>query len=287
MDGFSRLVLEEYGPQLPPEAGHYLQNVCRGAQQMGTLIDDLSAFSQLSRRALRRQSVSMADLVRQTVEDLRSQREGRHIEIRQGDLPPCEGDPALLKQVWINLLANAQKYTRQRANAVIEIGCTLHENGTIYFVRDNGAGFDMQYAGKLFGVFQRLHRAEDFEGTGVGLAIVQRIIQRHGGRIWAEAAVDRGATFYFTLPRRGDIMNERHRRRASAGRGQPPRSGTDPACVEEGPPEQSYRGCPGRSRGISISSFATGPHVGRAIEDTPKVILLDLKLPKVDGLEVL
>ncbi len=119
-------------------------------------------------------------------------------EIRIGELPSCEGDPALLKQVWTNLLSNAVKYTRHRNPAVIEIGCKP-EQENVYFVRDNGAGFNMKYVHKLFGVFQRLHRADQFEGTGVGLAIVQRVIHRHGGRIWAEAALDHGATFNFTL----------------------------------------------------------------------------------------
>lgn len=126
-------------------------------------------------------------------------REGRQIDLRIGDLPPCEGDPTLLKQVWINLLSNALKYTQKRESAVIEIGCNPDRGRNVYRVRDNGTGFDMRYAHKLFGVFQRLHRAEDYDGTGVGLAIVQRVINRHGGRVWAEAAVDQGATFYFTL----------------------------------------------------------------------------------------
>jgi light-regulated signal transduction histidine kinase (bacteriophytochrome) len=124
---------------------------------------------------------------------------GRKIDLRIGTLPACESDPALLKQVWLNLLSNALKYTRRRELPVVEIGSFEQKGITVYFVRDNGTGFDMRYASKLFGVFQRLHRAEDYEGTGVGLAIVQRIILRHGGRIWAEAAVDQGATFYFTL----------------------------------------------------------------------------------------
>ena len=121
------------------------------------------------------------------------------IDIRIGELPSCEGDPALLKQVWVNLISNAIKYSRKRAAALIEIGSTSNNGEKVYFVSDNGTGFDMQYANKLFGVFQRLHRAEEFEGTGVGLAIVQRIVHRHGGRIWAEAALDRGATFYFSM----------------------------------------------------------------------------------------
>ena len=166
---------------------------------MGTLIDDLLTFSRLSRIPLKKQEVNTGKLVHDVLESLNSQREGRQIEIRIGDLPACQGDPALLNQVWINLLSNALKYTRQRQPAVIEIGCKPEHNENVYFVRDNGAGFDMKYAHKLFGVFQRLHRADEFEGTGVGLAIVQRVIHRHGGRIWADAAPDHGATFYFTV----------------------------------------------------------------------------------------
>jgi PAS domain S-box-containing protein len=202
VDGFSQAVLEDYGAQLPEEGRHYLQTIRGGAQRMGVLIDDLLTFSRLSRTALKKQEVDTGKLVRHVLEELNSQREGRQVEIRIGDLPACEGDPALLNQVWINLLSNALKYTRQRETAVVEIDCKPERDGNVYFVRDNGAGFDMQYAHKLFGVFQRLHRAEEFEGTGVGLAIVQRIIHRHGGRIWADAAVDRGATFYFTLKER-------------------------------------------------------------------------------------
>ena len=199
VDGFSQAVLEDYGAQLPQEGRRDLQTIREGAQRMGVLIDDLLTFSRLSRSLLNKQEVNAGALVRHVVDELNSQREGRQVEIRIGDLPACQGAPALLNQVWVNLLSNALKYTRHRQSAVIEIGCKPEPDENVYFVRDNGAGFDMRYADKLFGVFQRLHRLDEFEGTGVGLAIVQRIIHRHGGRIWAEAALDRGATFYFTL----------------------------------------------------------------------------------------
>jgi len=199
IDGFSRIVVEDYGQQLPAEGLRYLQEIRQGAHRMSRLIDDLLKFARLSRQSLNKRHVDTEKLVRGVIEGLASQREGRQIEIRIAVLPPCQGDPALLKQVWINLLSNALKYTRKCEQAVVEIGCVREKNENVYFVRDNGTGFDMKYVDKLFGVFQRLHGVEDYEGTGVGLAIVQRVIHRHGGRVWAEGALDRGATFYFTL----------------------------------------------------------------------------------------
>jgi PAS domain S-box-containing protein len=199
MDGFSQAMLEDYGAQLPEEGQRYLHKIRRGAQRMGNLIDDLLTFSRLSRAPLERQIIDTGKLVHNVVEDLNIAREERAIDLRIGEMPTSAGDPALLKQVWINLVSNALKYTRKRDPAIVKIGCTREQKEDVFFVRDNGTGFDMRFAGKLFGVFQRLHRTEDYEGTGVGLAIVQRVIHRHGGRVWAEAAVDRGATFYFTL----------------------------------------------------------------------------------------
>jgi light-regulated signal transduction histidine kinase (bacteriophytochrome) len=199
LDGFSQAMLEDYGEQLPEEGRRYLQTIRGGAQRMGVLIDDLLTFSRLSRLPLHKQTVETVRLVRDSLEELDSEKRGRKIDIRISELPPCHGDPALLKQVWINLLSNALKYTRKREAAIVEIGCARDNGEAVYFVRDNGIGFDMQYAHKLFGVFQRLHRTDEFEGTGVGLAIMQRVIHRHGGRIWVEAAVEHGATFYFTL----------------------------------------------------------------------------------------
>ena len=199
VNGFAGIVLEDFGAQLPEEGRHYLERIRKGGQQMGQLIDDLLSFSRLSRQSVNLQTVQSARLVQNILDELKPQRDGRQIEITVGNLPACHGDPALLKQAWVNLISNAIKYTRGREPAVIEIGCALENGEDVFFVRDNGAGFDMQYAKKLFGVFQRLHRADEFEGTGVGLAIVQRIIHRHGGRVWAQGEVNQGATFYFTL----------------------------------------------------------------------------------------
>lgn len=199
MDGFSRAVTEDYGALLPEEGQRYLNIICSSAQKMGVLIDDLLTFSRLSRAPLNKRPVDMNALVHSALEDLADQQKGRQIVLQVAHLPACEGDPVLLKQVWINLLSNALKYTQKRADTVIEVGSTTKDNKTAWLVRDNGAGFDMRYAHKLFGVFQRLHRAEDYAGTGVGLAIVQRVIHRHGGQVWAESVPDQGATFYFTL----------------------------------------------------------------------------------------
>jgi light-regulated signal transduction histidine kinase (bacteriophytochrome) len=199
MDGFSQAVLEDFGGVLPEAGRHQLETIRKGAQQMGELIDALLKFARLSRQAVNKQVINTGQLVRGALDELGSPWPGRAVEVRIGALPPSTGDPVLLKQVWLNLLSNALKYTRNREKALLEIGCVATRGVDTFFVRDNGTGFDMRYVDKLFGVFQRFHRAEEFEGTGVGLAIVQRIVQRHGGRAWAEAAVDRGSTFYFTL----------------------------------------------------------------------------------------
>jgi len=199
IDGFSRMLLRDHLANLPPEAQRLLLVVRDNAQKMAQLIDDLLSFSRLGRQPLRVQTVSIADLVRQILDELKSDLEDRQVEVTVADVPACQADRALLKQVLVNLLTNALKYTRRRDIATIEVGSLATDGVCTYFVKDNGAGFDMAYYDKLFGVFQRLHSADDFEGTGVGLAIAQRIIVRHGGRIWAEGAVGQGATFYFTL----------------------------------------------------------------------------------------
>ncbi len=199
IDGFSKAVLEDYGSVVPEECRHDLQTVRRSTQRMGRLIDDLLSFSRTGRAALKKTTIKTAALVAGVLKDQKAFNKGRKIEFKIQDLPECLGDRALLEQVWVNLVSNALKYSAKRDVSIIEIGFTQHSGRNAFCVRDNGVGFDMAYAHKLFGVFQRLHRAEDYEGTGVGLAIVHRIIHRHGGTIWAESAEDRGAAFYFTL----------------------------------------------------------------------------------------
>lgn len=200
IDGFSRILFDEIGPLATPEIQRYLNVIRDNAQQMGRLIDDLLSFSRLSRQPLKKVTFSPLDLINQVQTTLSPITDGRSLELVIADLPACEGDPALLKQVWMNLLSNAIKFTRGRDPARIEIGALTHPGEIVYFVKDNGAGFDMRYADKLFGVFQRLHYSEEYEGTGVGLAIVQRIIRRHGGHVWAEGELGHGATFFFSLP---------------------------------------------------------------------------------------
>jgi light-regulated signal transduction histidine kinase (bacteriophytochrome) len=199
ISGFSRILKEEFGPDLPPEAQHHLQRIQEGTQRMGMLVDDLLNLARVGRRDLSLQVAGLKSIVDEVIADLALECGDRQIEWKVGNLPFVECDPGLLKQVIHNLLSNAVKFTRPRSQAVIEVGQKDQDGTTVVFVRDNGVGFNMKYADKLFGVFQRLHRPEDFEGTGVGLATVQRIIQKHGGRIWVEAELDKGAMFYFTL----------------------------------------------------------------------------------------
>jgi signal transduction histidine kinase len=204
IDGFSRLVLDETRDQLSPESARRLGLVRAGAQQMGYLIDDLLSFSRLGRVELKKRRVHTAGIVNEVIAELKLQNPNRQIEFVTQDLPACYADPNLLKQVFRNLLANAVKFTGKRPTARIEVATLTVSVPTTprmvtYFVKDDGAGFDMRYSDKLFGVFQRLHRVEDFPGTGVGLALVKRIVERHGGKVWTEGAVDSGAIFYLSL----------------------------------------------------------------------------------------
>jgi len=199
INGYAEIMLEEYTKRMPVEAKHYLKMINKNTQQMGGLINDLLAFSRLGRQPLKTQSVAPINIVRNVLKDLQVKQIGRRIKFIIGTLPVCQADPALLKQVYFNLISNALKFTRKRETAIIQVGCQKQNGELIHFVKDNGAGFDMQYVNKLFTAFQRLHSANEYEGSGIGLAIVHRIIRRHNGRVWIEAETDKGTTVYFTL----------------------------------------------------------------------------------------
>jgi light-regulated signal transduction histidine kinase (bacteriophytochrome) len=205
--GYVGLLKKLAAEQLPETARRYLENISSATTEMGRLIDDLLAFSRMGRADMINTPIHLEAMVRETIQSLEMADQGRNIVWKISPLPRVEGDPSMLKQVLVNLIGNALKYSRGRDPAIIEAGFAGEEDGrAIIFVRDNGAGFDMQYADKLFGVFQRLHRADEFEGTGIGLATVRRIIDRHGGRTWAEGVLNQGAAFYFTLKTRADFV---------------------------------------------------------------------------------
>lgn len=199
ISGFSKILVEEFGSSLPAEAHHHLDRIQQGTRRMGQLVDDLLNLARVGRRDVALHATGLNSLVEEVITNLKLDVGNREVEWRVGVLPFIDCDAALMKQVFENLLANALKFTRPRPRALIEVGQEEKDGHTVVYIRDNGVGFSMKYADKLFGVFQRLHRPEDFEGTGVGLATVQRIIQKHGGQIWAEAELDKGATFYFTM----------------------------------------------------------------------------------------
>ena len=209
VDGFSQIIVSDYSEGTSPDVLRYLALIRKNTKNMGHLVDDLLAFSRLGKQSINKSTINLTRLVKDVVAGIKSQESGRKIKFSIEKIPTCEADETLLKQVYVNLISNAVKFSRAKAPAVIEVGiCSAQprmSDGSFgketrcYFVKDNGVGFDMRYYDKLFGVFQRLHSTEEYEGTGVGLAIVQRVIEKHGGTIWAESAIDSGTTFYFTL----------------------------------------------------------------------------------------
>jgi len=200
IDGFAQMLHEDYRSRLDDEALRYIDVIRGNSKRMADLIDDLLALSRLSRQVVSKAEVDMTQLVQEVIDEVRPQQGAETVKIELGALPPAKADRALLRQVWLNLLSNALKYSAKSPNPVIEVSGRQDSVDSIYSVKDNGVGFSMEYAGKLFGVFQRLHRPEEFSGTGVGLAIVQRLVTRHGGRVWAEGALNKGARFSFSLP---------------------------------------------------------------------------------------
>jgi light-regulated signal transduction histidine kinase (bacteriophytochrome) len=199
IDGFSKLLEGEHSAELTEEAREYITLIRESTKEMGQLVDDLLNLARVGRKELTLQVTGLRSLVDEVVADLQKANPQRTIDWKLDTLPFVECDPGLLKQVFVNLISNAVKFTRPRERADIVVGTMERDGEPVVFVRDNGVGFSMKSASKLFGVFQRLHRQEDFEGTGVGLATVQRIIHKHGGRLWAEAELNHGATFFFTL----------------------------------------------------------------------------------------
>jgi PAS domain S-box-containing protein len=206
--GFIELLQKDAGPSLSKESLEHLTTISQSAKRMGTLIDDLLAFSRVGQSTMQKTQCNLNQLLREVLGEFKAETKDRNIVWEIHPLPEVQADCELLRLVLVNLISNALKFTGNRAEAKIEIGLASGEkNETVIFIRDNGAGFDPEYAGKLFGVFQRLHSRDEFEGTGIGLANVQRIIQRHGGRVWAEGVVDGGATFYFSLPKQNGGVN--------------------------------------------------------------------------------
>jgi signal transduction histidine kinase len=201
IDGFSRILLEDYTDKIDDEGKRLLNIVRNNTQKMSQLIDDLLAFSRVGRQEIRHSNIDMDKLAKTLFKELKLTVPERELQFNVKTPPAIHGDQAMIRQVFVNLLSNSIKFTRPKENAIIEVGGSNEADENVYYVKDNGVGFDMRYVNKLFGVFQRLHNSEEFEGTGVGLAIVERIIHRHGGRVWAEGEVGKGATFYFTLPR--------------------------------------------------------------------------------------
>jgi PAS domain S-box-containing protein len=199
ISGFSKILMEEFGSALDPGAQRYIERIQAGTQKMGLLVDELLNLARVGRHLLRLQPTRLNETVAEVIAMLQPDSEGRQVEWAISDLPLVECDPVLVKQVFQNLLANALKFTRSRTRAIIEITHQEEDGQSVFMVRDNGVGFNMKYVDKLFGVFQRLHSADEFEGTGIGLVTVQRIVRRHRGRVWAEGELDKGATFYFTL----------------------------------------------------------------------------------------
>jgi light-regulated signal transduction histidine kinase (bacteriophytochrome) len=201
ISGFAKLLQKSLEGRLDEKSGSYVATISGAAEKMGRLIDDLLSFSYVVRREMRMRAVSTKALVEETIREMANSLKDRNIEWKIDELPQVYGDQALLKLVLFNLISNAVKFSRPRERAEIEIGCKEEKGQVVFFIKDNGVGFDMQHAGKLFGVFQRLHTEEEFEGTGIGLANAKQIISRHGGRTWAEGHLGQGATFFFTLPK--------------------------------------------------------------------------------------
>ena len=283
IDGYSRMIEEDYGERLDEEGRRLLAVVRGSSQKMGMLIDDLLGLSRVGRSELARAQVDMAALVREVRLELG---EASPAQVELEGMPDGYGDRALLKQVWANLMHNALKYSGKRERPRVEIGGRADGAETIYWVRDNGVGFDMKYYDKLFGVFQRLHGADEFPGTGIGLAIVQRVVARHGGRVWAEGKTGRGRGVLLRVADGGRIDGRCRAGRDPSGRRRSGRRRDDAARPAPEQPRQPRALGEGRRRGARVHVPFRWLRRSRP-RHTPKLIMLDIKMPKVDGIEVL
>jgi light-regulated signal transduction histidine kinase (bacteriophytochrome) len=207
INGYAQILVEDHSGKLDDEGNRVIGTIIKNSNRMGQLIDDLLDFSHANRKKIAKSQIDMNEFLQPILTELVEQEKSRDIRIDVKPLLPCFADVNMIRQVWVNLLSNALKYTRKNTTAQIELGSIRENDETIYYVKDNGVGFNMQYYDKLFGVFQRLHKMEDFDGTGVGLALVKRIIERHDGRIWAEAKLNEGAAFYFSIPGISEVQN--------------------------------------------------------------------------------
>lgn len=206
IDGFSTILLEDYSDKLDEEGKRILNIIKQSTTKMGHLIDDLLSFSRLGKLGIVKSDIAMKTIANSIYFDVTSEKEKENISFILADLPRVMGDTAMIRQVWFNLITNAVKFTSKKDNPTIEVGYKLDEGGTVYFIKDNGVGFDMKHSNKLFNVFQRLHSGTEFEGSGVGLAIVKAIVAKHGGSVWAESEIDVGSCFYFRLTPSGNSV---------------------------------------------------------------------------------
>ena len=283
--GFVELLTKQLGGNQDEKSRHYLDVISDSAGKMGSLIDDLLAFSRTGRVEMSRQTIDSNRLLNEVIRDFSIEAQGRRVEWQIQGLPAVSGDPTLLRQVWANLISNALKFTRVRERAIIQIGSRDEDGRFVFFVKDNGAGFDMRYKDKLFGLFQRLHTADEFEGTGVGLANVRRIIHRHGGGVWADGVPGKGATFYFSLPKekRAAEMIELGRILLVEDNLYDVELTLEALATYNVANEVIVAG----DGAIALDYLYRRGEFANRPEGNPAVILLDLKLPKVDGIEVL
>ena len=287
VSGFSNILVRDHAAAMSLEAQRLLQNVTAAARRMDELIEDLLRFARLGRQPLSKQLVRVVQLVHDVLKDLNKEQVGRVVEIRVGDLPDVVADAPLLRQVFTNLLSNAFKFTRGRDRAIIEVDCQRHTGENVFSIRDNGAGFNMQYAGKLFGVFQRLHTQDQFSGTGVGLSLVQRIISRHGGRVWAEAEVDKGATFHFSLPG-VSTSHEPSTDRAGIAKTSPHvGTGRRVLIVDDDPLNRNLAALRLQDAGFAVEMADTAEAALKiAAAEPPHAILSDIQMPGMDGFQL-